>query len=63
MNLSRISKAIVAFFAAPVTAFLGNLEEALRTGAAINWKLLAVTLVLGAWTSFIVWAVPNTPPA
>lgn len=61
MHLSRIAKAIAALFGLPVTSLIGNLEEVIRTGAAMNWKLQAIVMVGSAWTAFLVWAMPNTP--
>lgn len=61
MFFAPYAKAVVAFFAPTVTVVVGTVEESLRVGSSVNWKLIAVTAVISLWGSLVVWAVPNTP--
>lgn len=54
-RLTSIAKAIVAFFAAPLTYIGGQLA----TGQTVN-PYLALSYVI---TAILVWAVPNEPAA
>lgn len=53
-KLRAYLKAIVAFFAAPLSYIGGQL----LSGKAIDWR---ITVGMAIINSLLVWAVPNTP--